>query len=1169
MSGPPLVPARTADQAYQDLLARLPGFLAGWPVGPGPASGLAYAYAGYLATLGDRLNRAPGKGALALLDMVGLSLLPASAARAPVVFTLPPGGADTRVSAGSQVAAKIAGASEPLVFEAEADAGLVAARLVEVVSVWPGRDSWADHSAAATAGSAFTLFEPLEPVPRELYLAHRSLLALSGAVTVEITLELSQVASSPMDTVWEYWDGANWRPFKPWHDAASALSTDSVDGTLGLTRSGTIRLVADCADSRERTVAGIASHWIRGRPTSTLPASKSGLRPSIGRVQLRSVVAPSMGVINIAGPDGGQDQQVWVSLSVLVDQGIDLSDATAVLTDPKQPDQPLPAQSLASGSAQWDGVPYGEYVLQVSVPGYTTLVKTINPQRNSSNYYLWTDFSGLALDRAVSGGLPVDLSTTFFPFGQNPQAGDIFAVSFAEAMSKPGATVTLLSLPAGTGRSTVTPTGTTVTAVEPIVLAEYFDGRGWTGLGIAPSSTRHLFTSTTQALVTFTVPPDIAAADVGGVAAPWIRFRISDKTFAATVSTTWTDGDHKTHEFRVLEPRPPVLASLRGGYVYRSPPADPEHCLTHNDFSYQDATEQARDRGGSFEPFTPVQEMVPTVYFGFDRRLPPDVLNMYLDVAETEGVSSGPPLVWEYWDGSSWSQVLARDETANLALPGMVAVTWPGTAAPPTATVLEASGTTAQLADEVAAAAFRPGDLVTVSSDSGAETLTVMAVDGGTLTFTVPLAASYTRASVTLAGLPRFGTPRPSWLRARLRADGDPLPAPLGGIFLNAVWVSQIQTTTGEIVGGGTGRPGQIVTARRAPVLPGQVLEVRELAGARADVELDMLLAELIAEGMSEADVRVVTDPRTGRTSEVWVRWQERPHLHFSGPADRHYMIERSQGRITFGDDRNGRIPQAGADNLRLASYASGGGAQGNVPAGAISQLLSGVLASSVSNVRAAEGGADGETVTAIAVRGPAMIRNQQQAITLGDYEALALEASPAIAVARAQPATDPHGRPAPGWVRVAIIPHSFDPQPMPSFTLRRTVQTFLRDRCPASMGRQVSVIPPTYHPVGVAASVVPADPDLGGAVIAALTAAVTAFLHPLGGGPDGTGWPFGRGVYLSDLARVMENVPGVDHLETLELLVAGIPRGDSVAVPPDRVVVAGPLELRLSGGGD
>jgi hypothetical protein len=43
-------------------------------------------------------------------------------------------------------------------------------------------------------------------------------------------------------------------------------------------------------------------------------------------------------------------------------------------------------------------------------------------------------------------------------------------------------------------------------------------------------------------------------------------------------------------------------------------------------------------------------------------------------------------------------------------------------------------------------------------------------------------------------------------------------------------------------------------------------------------------------------------------------------------------------------------------------------------------------------------------------------------------------------------------------------------------------------------------------------------------------------FLHPLLGGRDGRGWEFGRPVLKSDLVHLVEEVPGVEGVENLEI---------------------------------
>jgi predicted phage baseplate assembly protein len=247
--------------------------------------------------------------------------------------------------------------------------------------------------------------------------------------------------------------------------------------------------------------------------------------------------------------------------------------------------------------------------------------------------------------------------------------------------------------------------------------------------------------------------------------------------------------------------------------------------------------------------------------------------------------------------------------------------------------------------------------------------------------------------------------------------------------------------------------------------------------------------------------------------------------------------------------------------------YRAGGGLLTNVSAGSIDQILAGVLAKSITNPRAAEGGADGELPEAVLDRGPLLVRNRMQALSADDYEAVAREASPAIAVARALPATHPTGRFAPGWVKLVIMPHSHDAKPQPSFQLRRLVHNFVSARMPASIAGQLHVVGPDYLEVGVVAVVAPANIQHAGPVLQDVTTTLQSFLNPLRGGPDGKGWPFGRDVYLSDVAAIVEAIAGVDYIATLELTLGGTPHGEVVQVPEDRIVVAGPLRVTFAGG--
>ena len=69
-----------------------------------------------------------------------------------------------------------------------------------------------------------------------------------------------------------------------------------------------------------------------------------------------------------------------------------------------------------------------------------------------------------------------------------------------------------------------------------------------------------------------------------------------------------------------------------------------------------------------------------------------------------------------------------RDQTDDLAVPGIVTVVWPGGPAPSPANVASAAGQELRLADVRAASGFTGGDLVWLQAGDGGELATVAGV---------------------------------------------------------------------------------------------------------------------------------------------------------------------------------------------------------------------------------------------------------------------------------------------------------------------------------------------------------------------------------------------------------------------------------------------------------
>lgn len=137
----------------------------------------------------------------------------------------------------------------------------------------------------------------------------------------------------------------------------------------------------------------------------------------------------------------------------------------------------------------------------------------------------------------------------------------------------------------------------------------------------------------------------------------------------------------------------------------------------------------------------------------------------------------------------------------------------------------------------------------------------------------------------------------------------------------------------------------------------------------------------------------------TGADSELSVRigdveWSERSTLFGAEANDRAYTVqtdEQSRLWVVFGDGVHGARLPSGQNNVRV-SYRQGLGRDGNVAAGALTQLMTRPLGlKGVSNPAPAEGGTDAEPADQARRTMPLGTRTLGRAVSLLDYEDFAL----------------------------------------------------------------------------------------------------------------------------------------------------------------------------------
>ena len=170
-------------------------------------------------------------------------------------------------------------------------------------------------------------------------------------------------------------------------------------------------------------------------------------------------------------------------------------------------------------------------------------------------------------------------------------------------------------------------------------------------------------------------------------------------------------------------------------------------------------------------------------------------------------------------------------------------------------------------------------------------------------------------------------------------------------------------------------------------------------------------------------------------------------------------------------------------------------------------------------------------------------LRQRYRAVTASDYEALAREASSDVLRAKlvanrnlAVESEAGRSQDQPGHVSLIIVTQQGDkpPLPQPDNATSQKVWQLLDERRVLTIRHHVCG--PVYVPIGMNLQIarradMPED-KLGARVEGKLG----EYFSLTEGGPDGTGWPFGRSVYVSEVIALLESIEGVDHVPEIEL---------------------------------
>ncbi|MET0649604.1 MAG: putative baseplate assembly protein [Pyrinomonadaceae bacterium] len=710
----PKIDGRDSDAILREARALAPLYTPEWKAEDedGGGAALLKIFARLLEGVIRRLNDAPLKHYIAFLEMIGVKLLPAVAARAPLTFLLSKGTKEAvTVPARSQAAAAAADGGDPIVFETERAILATPAKLLSVHSVVPRLDHVFEHLAALTAGTQTELFADGDNnlQAHELYLGHAELFNIKSAVRIELTVTTpSRLLASDTLVVWEYCVGekeeiVDGEPVKSlaWSkfDDVSGEVVPVKDVVKEPQKFNVVLVKKNDDELKQVKVNEIKSRWIRCVVTEPLLRTDALAALAVGDISVKSSPLPEGQTAATSGTTGAA---ALAATRFAPGAGALLARSVA-----KPAEQPAPA------GIDPDAAFYNDLPLKVPPSDLKPLYPFGPPPR---------------------ANVP----------GERPRPGDTFYLASQEAFSKRGATVTLQvnAPPAGAverdvervhgigpvraSRLKAANINTTadllklsveetariiqdrgaslawtkdlreaaaknyfdrvVTAgpevepdpdrVIPELSWEYWNGGGWLALEDVLDGTAAL---TLPGALVFTCPEDIALVKVLGQENYWIRARIAFGDYGQERFTVNNPTTNPTVVFNTSGIKPPRLTSLKVSYSVAG--VTPNYVLTLNNLQYDSVPVDA-EKGGlasAFKPFGALEDEHQGLYFGFDLAPLKGPISLFFALKEQEYADENRPRIeWEYFRlpaggaEGEWARLLVTDGTKNLTQSGVI-----------------------------------------------------------------------------------------------------------------------------------------------------------------------------------------------------------------------------------------------------------------------------------------------------------------------------------------------------------------------------------------------------------------------------------------------------------------------------------------------------------------
>ena len=1043
---PPEIDERDFEQLVKEIRALAPYYVSERDVSEDKGVGVALIkiFASMLKLVIDRLNRVPEKNFAAFLDMLGIQLLPAQPARAPVTFYLSEGAKESvLIPERSQASA------EEIVFETEKNIVATPSKLVEAYSIDLEDDGIYESPANVVSGEPVVPFQTkllydANKGNKEIFVSstdglRKEDVLIIGEVDYALVTEVSDSRVKFLHKL-EYCHNAD-RLVEKVTSFALFEGKNLQEHILYLGHEDLFNIKSEV--EFELTI----SHWNSKIADGQLVSWQYWAE---GTTTQNSEETKILDWYNF--------DDFWIS-----DEQTNNAKEMKIFLKKETPYE-IKERKINGIKSRWIRcLVNSSQISNLQDVEIDTINVALVEESQAS--------AGMFPDMVFYNDVPLDLTlsknqefkTPIYPFGKIPRLYDTFYIASQGCFSKKGEVIRIeFFLEEG------------IQPQHDLILSwEYWNGKGWQVIedinGFKGQENEEEFKFESNGGVQFTCLQDFQTTEINGQKNYWVRVRIISGGYGKEE----INPKDKKIWISITDVKPPKVKVLKIK-IKKPKKWNLQHCLAYNNLEFTDITEGSKTESKTFEPFQLLDDKHQTLYLGFDKKIEKG-LSIFFSLEQEQEilVKNLPKIEWLYHSqDKKWVRLEVLDDTRNLTRTGAVEF-------------------------------IVPADFAKTSK-FGDELYWIKAVD----------------------------------IEDKFRTQSA---AKVKGIYPNTTFAIQAESIEDELLGSGDGSADQKFQFTRKPVIKEkEEIWVNE-TGTLLEEEKKTIREEKGEDYVSE------------RKDETWVRWQAIEDFFDSTSKSRHYVVDRATGEVKFGDGERGMVPPIGRDNIK-ANYQVGGSERGNVGASAISTLKTSIpFVDRVTNPEAAEGGANTELLEAVFERGPHLIKHRNRAVTEEDFERLAKAASSYIA--RTKCFTEGNR------LKILIIPKGGEDKPKPSSGLLRKVEKYLLERSlnlilPAS----IVVQEPSYKEVRITVYVVPESIDLAIPLEKEILKRLKEFLHPLTGGPERSGWEFGRDVHISDVYALLEGIKGVDHVYDLELNE----KSKDVKAKEDETVCSGEHRIRM-----